>query len=168
MPEERAPAFAAVLEPHRSLGRTGFAVLMTAVAAVGLAAGGAFAVAGAWPVSGFFGLDVALIWLAFRASYRGARMRETVRLTARDLTVTRVGPGRRRGLWRFQPYWLRVEMDDPPGHWSQLTLASHGRRLVIGAFLTPAERLEVARALGAALEALKVSGPEPEPARSAL
>ena len=46
-------------------------------------------------------------------------------------------------------------MDDPPEHESQLTLASHGRRLVVGAFLTPEERLELARALGAALARLK-------------
>jgi uncharacterized membrane protein len=42
-------------------------------------------------------------------------------------------------------------MDDPPSHDSQLSLVSHGKRLIIGAFLTPDERLEVARALSAAL-----------------
>ena len=110
---------------------------------------------GAWPVFGFFGLDVLLIYVAFKASYRSGRMHETLRLTENALTVERVGPGRRHRSWRFQPYWLRVEMDDPPEHESQLTLASHGRRLVVGAFLAPEERLEVARALGAALGRLR-------------
>ena len=53
--------------------------------------------------------------------------------------------------WRFEPYWVRVHMDDPPRRDSLLTLASHGRRLAIGLFLTPEERLDVARALQSAL-----------------
>jgi uncharacterized membrane protein len=42
-------------------------------------------------------------------------------------------------------------MDDPPRRDSLLTLVSHGRRLVIGLFLTPQERLELAHALQRAL-----------------
>ncbi len=159
MIEPSEPAFAALLEPHRSLGRRGFAVLMTAVAAVGFAVGMGFVLIGAWPVFAFFGLDVALIWIAFKASYRNGRMHETLHLTPARLTVERIGPGRRRGAWRFQPHWLRVEIEEPPGRRSRLTLASHGRRLEIGAFLAPAERTEVALALRVALAGLR------EPAR---
>ena len=155
MSDEPAPIFAATLEPHRSLSPRGFVILMSAIAGVAFGAGLAFALVGAWPVFGFFGLDVLLIYVAFKASYRSGRMHETLRLTENALTVERVGPGRRHRSWRFQPYWLRVEMDDPPEHESQLTLASHGRRLVVGAFLTPEERLELAKALGAALARLK-------------
>ena len=155
MSHEPAPIFAATLEPHRSLSPRGFVILMTAIAGVAFGAGLAFALVGAWPVLGFFGLDVLLIYVAFKASYRSGRMHETLLLTENALTVERVGPGRRHRSWRFQPYWLRVEMDDPPEHESQLTLASHGRRLVVGAFLTPEERLELAQALGAALTQLK-------------
>lgn len=150
-----APVFQAILEPHRSLSPRGFIVLMGAIVAVAFGAGLAFASIGAWPVLGFFGLDVLLIYIAFKASYRSARMHETLRLTEDMLTVERVGPGRRRRSWRFQPYWLRVEMDDPPRHESQLVLTSHGRRLAVGAFLAPEERLELAHALKAALERLR-------------
>lgn len=155
METEPTPIFAATLEPHRSLSPRGFVVLMSAIVAVAFGAGLAFALVGAWPVFGFFGLDVVLIYVAFKASYRSGRMYETLRLTEDALTVERVEADRRHRSWRFQPYWLRVEMDDPPKHESQLTLASHGRRLVVGAFLTPEERLELARALGAALERLR-------------
>lgn len=162
MGDERSALFDAVLEPHRSLGKTGFTILMVAIAAVGFMAGICFLLAGAWPVFGFFGLDVVLIYIAFKANYRSARMYETLLLTEDSLNVERVGPGRAHGSWQFQPYWLRIEMDDPPEHASQLTLASHGKRLVIGKFLTPEERLEVARALRAALAGLKE--PQPPPA----
>lgn len=150
-----APIFHATLEPHRSLSPKGFVVLMAAIVAVAFGAGLAFALMGAWPVLGFFGLDVLLIYVAFKASYRSGRMHETLRLTESALVVERVGPGRRHQSWRFQPYWLRVEMDDPPEHRSQLVLASHGRRLAVGAFLAPEERLELALALRAALERLR-------------
>ncbi|WP_247878218.1 DUF2244 domain-containing protein [Azospirillum sp. TSO22-1] len=145
--------FDAVLHPHRSLGRTGFLILMAAVAAVSFAVSLVFFLLGAWPVVGFFGIDVLLVWWAFRASYRSARLYERVRLTEEELTVQRVAwkqPDRR---WSFQPYWLRVRMDDPPEHESQVTLSSHGRTVVVGSFLTPDERLEFATALQDALRA---------------
>lgn len=155
--------FDAVLRPNRSLSPLGFCLLMAAIAAVSFTAGLIFVTNGAWPVFGFYGLDVALVYWAFRANYRSGRAYETVRLTRSELVVERVaGPrswGRKQGQdlrWSIQPYWLRVEIDDPPEHHSQLTLRSHGRSLTIGAALAPEERLEVARALSAALARLRV------------
>ena len=150
-----AVAFDATLTPHRSLGRLGFALLMGFFAGLSLAIGIGFLMIGAWPVMGFFGLDVALVWLAFRLSYRSGRLREHLRLSEGLLTVRRILPSGRVREWRFQPYWLRVEMDDPPRHDSRLTLSSHGRRLTVGDFLTVPERHEVARALRVALDRLR-------------
>ena len=150
-----APArvfFDVVLMPHRSLGPGGFWLLMALISGVSFVSGMYFVLKGAWPVTGFFGLDVLLIYVAFKASYRSARRYETVKLTEDALIVERVSPSGRRACWTFQPYWLRVEMDDPPEHASQLTLTSHGRSLVIGSFLSPDERFEVAKALKDALQ----------------
>ncbi len=144
-------AFDAVLYPNRSLGTTGFAVLMTAIVAVSIAVGAGFMAVGAWPVTGFLGLDVLLLYLAFRWNYRQAHRAEFIRLDQGGLTVRRVEPSGHHQEWRFEPAWLRVSMDQPLRHDSQLTLSSHGRRLVLGAFLTVEERFEVARALRAAL-----------------
>jgi uncharacterized membrane protein len=143
--------FDAILHPHRSLSRRGFAIFMAAFSAVSLTVGGFFFAIGAWPIFGFFGLDIVLVYAAFRLSYRSARMYETVRLTERELVVRRVdvkGTGR---TWTFQPYWLRVTMDDPPEHESQVTLSSHGQILTVGSFLSPEERLDFAKALNEAL-----------------
>ncbi len=143
--------FDAVLLPYRSLSPLGFVVLMTFVCLVSFTAGIVFLLAGAWPVFGFFGLDVLLIYIAFRASYRSGRLYETVRLTRDALTVQRVFPSGEVKSWTLQPYWLKVEMDESPETRSPLRLVSHGKSLVIGSFLTPTERLELARALRAAL-----------------
>ena len=90
----REPLFDAVLHPHRSLSPSGFVILMVAVSLVCFAAGVAFALIGAWPVFGFFGLDVLLIYFAFRINYRWGRMYETVVLTEDTLTVERGQPRR--------------------------------------------------------------------------
>lgn len=145
------PAFDAILRPHRSLGPLGFVVLMSLVAAVGFGIGIAFMLLGAWPILGFCGLEVALLFLCFRLSYRSGEVFERVRLMADSLVVERFDMHGRAQRWTFQPHWLRVGMDDPPEHDSALTLTSHGRSLVIGSFLTPTERLELAHALQRAL-----------------
>ncbi len=58
--------FSALLTPHRSLGPRGFMVLMSAVCLVSFGTGLLFYMIGAWPVMGFMGLDVALIYVAFK------------------------------------------------------------------------------------------------------
>lgn len=145
----------AELRPHRSLGRSGFLVLMGCLALASAAAGTAFAVAGAWPVLGFFGLDVALVWLAFRLNVRDGRRVERVRLSPARLEVERVSPSGRVGRWAFQPYWLTVALEEPEAHRCRLTLSSRGIRLSIGAFLTPEERRALYRALTEALGRLR-------------
>ncbi len=145
-------AFEAVLYPNQSLGRSGFIVLMLAVSSVSVAVGVAFALAGAWPIAGFLGLDTGLLYLALRASRRQGEQREFIRLDASGLQVRRVEPGGAAREWRFEPYWVKVDMDDPPRRDSFLTLATHGLRLRVGSFLTPEERLNLARALRAALQ----------------
>ena len=150
--EPGAPViFDAVLAPNRSLGRAGFVAVMAGVVAVSVGLGTHFLLQGAWPVFGFFGLDIALLYLAFRLNYRAGRLRETVRVTADEVVVRRIAPNGRTTEWRFNPYWLRVALDEPVEHHSQITLTSHGRSLVIGPFLAPEERADLVRALRAAL-----------------
>jgi len=143
--------FDAVLAPNRSLGRAGFLAVMACVVVVSVGLGTYFLLQGAWPVFGFFGLDIALLYLAFRLSYRSGRLRETVCVTADEVVVRRIAPNGRTTEWRFNPYWLRVALDDPVEHHSQIVLASHGRSLVIGPFLAPEERASLVKALRDAL-----------------
>jgi uncharacterized membrane protein len=143
--------FDAILTPHRSLSASGFAILMTVVAAVNIGLGVSFMLQGAWPIFGFCGLDALLFYVMFRLNYRGARMFERIRLLPNELIVERHDARGRKESWSFQPYWLRIAMDDPPDHSSQLVLSSHGRSLTIGAFLTAGERFDLAQALQQAL-----------------
>jgi uncharacterized membrane protein len=143
--------FDAMLTPHRSLSRSGFTLLMTAISLVSFAAGFGFWRLGAWPVCGFMGLDVALIYSAFRLSFRSGRLAETIQLSDTELLVRRVQPTGKVETWRFQPYWVRVIFPEPATMESQVTLTSHGRTLTVGSFLALPERVAFATALRDAL-----------------
>ena len=147
--------FDATLHPHRSLSRKGFIILMAAISAVSFITGMLFFTIGAWPIPGFLGLDVALIYVAFKLNYQAARAHETVQLSDSELRISKVDARGRASSWCFEPYWVHVEMDDPPAPESQLVVASHGRRLVFGTCLSPEERADFAKALRAALAELK-------------
>lgn len=143
--------FDALLYPNRSLPNAGFIAVMTIVIGVNLTLGIVFFAIGAWPVVGFAGLDVFLVWLAFRLSYRQGRLHERVRVTRDSLWVSRVLPSGHESRWRLQPYWTRADVKRPIDEDSQVTLVSNGRTLVLGSFLSPEERGAFAEALEAAL-----------------
>ena len=144
--------FSAVLTPHRSLGRGGFLVLMLVLGGISLATGTAFLLAGAWPVFGFCGLDVLLIYLAFKVSYRSARAYEQVTVTPSELTVRKVSHHGRISEWTLNPLWVRLDrVVHAEFGIERLFLVSHGRRLAIAGFLGPDEKASFALALSAAL-----------------
>ncbi len=145
------PPFRAVLKPYRSLNSTGFLVLMTVVGMVGFIAGLAFLLIGAWPVFGFFGLDVALIYLAFRLNYRSGRRYETIEIDGSRLTLTRVDPSGRHQSIEMNPYWANVRLNRAADGRTRVVLASHGREVQFGQFLTDEERIEFAEVLQGAL-----------------
>jgi uncharacterized membrane protein len=151
--------FSAVLTPHRSLGPKGFMVLMCAISAVSFGTGVLFFLIGAWPVVGFMGLDVALVYVAFKLNFRALRIYETVDLNREALTVTRVTPNGRSQSWSFNPYWVRLSLVERVGRMSELSLASHGERLVLASFLTDPEREDFAAALSAALRDTRNASP---------
>ncbi len=150
-------AFRAVLHQHRSLSPTGFLILMTAIGGVSFVTGMVFLAMGAWPVFGFFGLDVALIYMAFKLNYRSGRLYEMVELTPMMLTVTRVHPSGKRESFDFNPYWVRVLLAQRQDGRTELRLASHGREFSFGRFLTDDERRNFSNALTNAVAQARVA-----------
>ncbi len=148
--------FSATLLPHRSLSRKGFITLMLATGSASLATGVAFAMRGAWPVTGFSALVVVLLYLAFRLNYRSARLSERIVLGERELRITRLHPSGERESWSFNPYWVNFQHLRRDYEADELSLASHGRKLVFGAFLSDSEKDSFAAALNAALARQKL------------
>ena len=145
--------FSARLTPHRSLNRTGFLVLMGFIGAVSFIAGVAFWLMGAWPVVGFFGLDVLVIYWAFRINFRSADATEDIVVTPSELRVRRVSHRGRLIEWSFNPLWVQLEQTgDPEFGIERLYLVSRGRRVSIAQVLGPDEKASFAKALLAALQ----------------
>ena len=146
--------FDLVLRPNMSLSRRGFSWLMVFFTAISAIVGGYFWSLGAWPVFGFFGLDVALLYGAFRLNYRYGKRYETLSMAGEKLVfsqVTALGTARQ---WEFDPYWVRVTLERFGAQGEDigaLILSSHGKYVSVGAFLAPEERESLAASLQATL-----------------
>jgi uncharacterized membrane protein len=160
---EEPPLLELVLTPHRSLPRHGFVALMAALIGFNFVAGIVFLAVGAWPVIGFLGLDVALVWLAFKLSYARARQSERLAFYRDRLSILRRDHWGREVSVDLQPYWLRVRVVRHQGEVTRLVLTSHGRRYAIGQFLAPDERERLALHIDEVLAALRDGRPLPAP-----
>lgn len=144
--------FAAEIRPYRSLTPLGFRRLMLGAGALSAFVSFPFFLIGAWPVVGFFGLDILLLWLAFRWSYHTARAREEVAVTPLQLFVRKISHWGDVSEWRFNPLWVRLtsESDEDYGM-TRLAITERSHSLDVAGFLSPPERAEFADALGKAL-----------------
>ena len=156
--EIRAPAlFQTVVAPHRSLPAVGFLVVMGALVGLSIAIGVGFMLVGAWPVIGFLGIDIILVYVVFRISYRSARQSEHLRLTAHGLEVVFLdGSGQARRTF-IQPYWASVHLEPLAGGHKRLLIRSHGKTLEIGAFLGSEQKVALAESLSDAIRGVQNS-----------
>lgn len=147
------PLLDAVITPQRSLGPRGFAIFMGVLAALSFACGMLFVSLGAWPVFGFFGLDVLLVWLAFKWSYASGEAREVVRVTQGSVYIAQYDPkGRMKAEADLNPYWARlIVARDEDDRVTRMGLKLHDRLYPIAGDLSPNERTEFAGVMAEAL-----------------
>jgi uncharacterized membrane protein len=163
LPDAQPELFSALLTPHRSLSRTGFIIFMATVTVVSFAAGMVFLRMGAWPVFGFFCLDVLLIYWAFRVNFLRAAAFEEITVSPWELRVVRVDHHGHRMEWSFNPLWVRLDNKSHEEYGiEKLYLVSRGRSLVIADFLGPDEKASFSKALSEALAAAR-RGPSYNP-----
>ena len=144
--------FSAIITPHRSLSSLGFLLVMGLIGGVSFLGGILFFVLGAWPVIGFLGLDVLLVYWAFRANYRAALAFEEVTVTPSELRLRKVSHRGEVAEWTLNPLWTRLDRETHEDYGLlRLFLVSQGRRLAVAGFLAPSERESFAAALSAAL-----------------
>lgn len=128
--------FSATLTPHRSLNRVGFLILMLLFGSVSFITGILFLVVGAWPVLGFFGLDVLLLYWAFQLNYRHAKAYEQVIVTSSVLKVRKVSHLGRVREWVLNPLWVKLDkVESEEFGIDRLFLISRGKKLSIASFL---------------------------------
>ncbi len=148
--------FSAVITPHRSLGRQGFRLVMTLVCICSVISSIPFMIAGAWPVAGFFGLDVLALFIAFKVNFRDARGFEEVVVSPIQVLLAKVSPKGERAEWRFDTIWTKIErQDDEEFGLQRLSVVSRGQSVQVAQALSPGERETFADALGDALAQAK-------------
>ena len=156
---QQSAQFHAVLFPHRSLSRRGFFIMMAVVVVIMVAAAGRAFSIGAWPVSLFALADIALIWGAFKLSYRAGNQFEEVSVDPDEVHVRKVTPARRVSEHRFQTLWARLSVTRHEDEGvTRVELGSHGKWIVLGAFLNPQDRASFADAFGDALSTARRQG----------
>lgn len=141
-----APSF--VITPHRSLNDGQQLRIFGSIACVLLTLQLAFLLSGAWPISLFFGADLALLGVAFWSCRRAGGQSEHIRIEAGSLRIERRG-------WRMPaspapvPLYLIAlhRTDDPDFGCLELAVVHRGRREIIAATLSPAERHSFSQAL---------------------
>jgi len=152
--------FEAKLTPHRSLGRDSFRLMMTLCCVSAVFSSIPFILFGAWPVAGFYGLDVLALFVAFKINYRRAKAEESVRLTYVELVLSKNSHRGETAVWRFNPLWARLSLEEDEDFGARRLSVVSGRQTVsIGDFLAPPERRDLATALSAALTKAK-RGPD--------
>ncbi len=129
---------------------------MSVLGAVWLSTGLFFMSIGAWPVFGFFGLDMVAIYVAFRLNYRAARVREEVSVSRSALDIRKIAPSGRTEAHHFNPFWtrFRVARHAEIGI-TDMAVEGEGKRVGIGSFLNPDDRESFATAFGRALATAK-------------
>jgi uncharacterized membrane protein len=148
--------FKARLTPHRSLNRIGFLLLMGFLTIASFAAGITFWLMGAWPVFGFFGLDVLAIYWAFRLNFRRAQAVEEITITPSELRLRRVSHRGHQIEWVLNPLWVQLDQKTHAEFGiEKLYLLSRGRRISVASFLGADEKASFAKALTAALQAAR-------------
>lgn len=121
--------------PYRSLSKRGFKNLMLVVCFIFFSVGIFFWHIGAWPVFGFLGLDVFLLYYAFRINYKSGEIFETIKLIKQNLLITRNFPSGKKQTWNLEPYWTKVEILNPATHQHNLIIKSKNKVVSLGSFL---------------------------------
>ena len=150
----------AVLAPNRSLRNPGFLALMAVLCIVSFTAGLVYWLMGAWPIPIFFGIDVLLVWLAFKISYRDGRRREIIRIARDRILVHRQHPNGAVRHYELPTAWTKVKVHKAGLHDAAIELAASGKRLIVGSFLSPAERPELGEAIEIALSRARSFSPQ--------
>ena len=137
-----------VIRPNNSLSWQATKWFFVIAMATSLTIATSFAIAGAWMVFPFAGLEMAALASVLYICARRATRCEIVKIDAHSITVTR-GRHSPEEDFRFHRVWAQVEMKRAKikGYPSRLVIRSHGREVEVGSCLCEEERERLATRL---------------------
>ena len=140
------------LYPYRSLNKTGFFILMFSLGFVSFVAGIIFMIKGAWPVFGFFGLDVLLVYIFFKINFRSGKKKEILILTKNQLIIEFYNSKKISKTYYLDAHWLQIRLSKLKNEMSKLKISSKNKSIIIGSFLRYQEKIDVVKSLKKALK----------------
>ena len=144
---EGAADFTFVARRNNSLSSGGRLLVLGSIAAVVLAISLGFALNGAWLVFPFAGLEMLVVYLAFRYVGRRAGDYECIALHDDSIVIERQQAAKAE-RFDFNRHWVQVALIEARGtSRSRLLLRSHGKEVEFGIHLTGEQRAALARRL---------------------
>ncbi|MBV7255917.1 DUF2244 domain-containing protein [Pacificimonas sp. WHA3] len=131
------------LRPPPPLGYKHALIVIGATALVMAFAAVRFWFLGAWLVLPFLAIDLALLIWAFRASARGSKAFERLRVGVSEVRFDRVAPCGAMQSWTLPRNWTRVQLEKLSPPTNRLWLTHKDRKLLIGKHLSAREREDV-------------------------
>ncbi len=126
---------------NNSLSTPGRQLVFGLILAVSVGIAGGFSLLfGAWPIMPFAGLEMAVLYIAFRYMDRHAADYEQITIRGGSVAIE-VHEGTKVRRLELNRYWASVVCD---AHGGRLALRSHGREVEIGRHLCEERRLQMA------------------------
>jgi uncharacterized membrane protein len=144
------------LRPNASLSPRAFLIVMSLVGVFSFAGGVLYLTLGAWPVFGFFGLDMLAIWFAFKLSFRAQEQVTFVRVDNDCLRLWHKQRGKDDKTADLPVAFVRIELETPTTPHTHLHIAYSDKAYIIGRFLTPDQRTSLAKRLRQAVHQARV------------
>ncbi len=131
--------------PNQSLTPKGLLLLMFLITIPASFIGITFFILGAWPVLGFMGLEVLLIYIAFKVLFYKNKFYEHIILDKEKLSIFFKKQNNTITKIELEPTWLQVQIENIYESEDMLTISSHGKKIILANFLIPEERVKLAK-----------------------
>ncbi len=152
------PLFETSLWPHRSLPRKGFVWLIGMLCALVLIPMLAFLGHRAlWVILIMVMICIGALWYFIERNYTDGTVHENIKIWHDLITVERVNPRAPDQHWQANPHWVELHIKDTKETQSYLTVTGGNREIELGAFLTPAERIDLRYRLEKEIRAARTS-----------
>ena len=154
-PDSKQDIITITLWPYRSLGSRGFSYIMTGFIGLIFILSLLFYSLGAWPVIGFLGIEIGLVWLVFRMNYKAGRNFEQISITPEATYIEKVGWRGDKRHFNIPSPWIKASCIKGEGRSDKLILKYHSEQLEIGSFLPPKEKPSLANTLNESFERMR-------------
>jgi uncharacterized membrane protein len=140
---EGIAGFSLTLKRNCSISPAGLLGVFAALSVASAAIGTGFAIAGAWPVLPFVGLEIAALGAAFVLYARRAADYERIELVQGRLVVE-VAEAERLVQYQLDPRRARVVLEQGKGYGARVLLREAGKEVEVGRHLDAPSRIEFA------------------------